>query len=209
MELFTNFSLSCGNCGAPLGEGHGNKYHCVYCGYDSYITNPKMQDSLVFANSVRESAQFDMASSLYRKILDRHNGEDVSDVYWNLFLCEQNVIFETDEKGDRFPSFYRIISDSAEDSPYYEKAVSCAKKFGADWKVSFYESMKEKIVRAKDLYRRIKESERPYDIFVCFKKSDNNGSTTPDTQIGMDIYNEFSRDYRVFFSERSLFTVPG
>ena len=70
-----------------------------------------------------------------------------------------------------------------------------AEKFG---------ELASKMQQVKHLYERINESSKPYDIFICFKKTASEGGDTPDTGLATDIYNNFAKDYNIFFSERSL-----
>ena len=47
--------------------------------------------------------------------------------------------------------------------------------------------------------------EEPYDIFISYKETDENGSRTLDSVIAQDIYTELTdKGYRVFFSRISL-----
>lgn len=203
MSIFTSV-IKCGICGEPL-SGAGNPYTCAVCGNVSYTSNPMLEDELRTANAMRECTRFDEAMLVYKQIVKKYKTDDLSEVYWNLLLCEQRVMFETDEKGERFPSFYAIVSDDVEDSPYYTCALSAAEKHAPE-RVAIFTEMAEKMARAKQLYARIRESEKPYDVFICFKKSklDGSGEETPDTDLAEDLYNQFAKDYRIFFSERTL-----
>lgn len=203
MSIFTSV-IKCGICGEPL-SGAGNPYTCAVCGNVSYTSNPMLEDELRTANAMRECTRFDEAMLVYKQIVKKYKSDDLSEVYWNLLLCEQRVMFETDEKGERFPSFYAIVSDDVEDSPYYTCALSAAEKHAPE-RVAIFTEMAEKMARAKQLYARIRESEKPYDVFICFKKSklDGSGEETPDTDLAEDLYNQFAKDYRIFFSERTL-----
>lgn len=203
MSIFTSV-IKCGICGEPL-SGAGNPYTCAVCGNVSYTSNPMLEDELRTANAMRECTRFDEAMLVYKQIVKKYKTDDLSEVYWNLLLCEQRVMFETDEKGERFPSFYAIVSDDVEDSPYYTCALSAAGKHAPE-RVAIFTEMAEKMARAKQLYARIRESEKPYDVFICFKKSklDGSGEETPDTDLAEDLYNQFAKDYRIFFSERTL-----
>ena len=203
MDITTTV-IRCGVCGAAL-SGSGNTYTCEYCGNVSHRGNPALEDELATANALRECSRFDEAQAMYKQIVKKYKEHDLSEVYWNLLLCEQRVMFETNERGEHFPSFYAIVSDDVTDSPYYECALSQAMKHAPD-RIAIFEKMAEKMASAKQLYARIRESEKPFDVFVCFKKSkmDGSGAQTPDTELANDLYNEFCKSYKVFFSERTL-----
>jgi hypothetical protein len=47
--------------------------------------------------------------------------------------------------------------------------------------------------------------EAPYDIFICYKETDDNGNRTPDSLLSQDIYEALThKGYRVFFSRITL-----
>ena len=99
--------IKCTVCGGQLTE-QGNVRRCRFCNTEFEIRNRQMEDELQEANAFRECARFADAEYRYGQILKRYPNEDLSEVYWNLLLCEHKVMFETDEKGERFPSFYAI-----------------------------------------------------------------------------------------------------
>jgi alpha-tubulin suppressor-like RCC1 family protein len=51
----------------------------------------------------------------------------------------------------------------------------------------------------------ISGKEEPYDIFICYKETDENGQRTLDSVLAQDIYDALTeKDYRVFFSRITL-----
>ena len=47
--------------------------------------------------------------------------------------------------------------------------------------------------------------ERPYDIFICYKETDEKGERTVDSVIAQDVYDALTeKGYRVFFSRITL-----
>ena len=204
MSIFTSV-IKCGICGEPL-SGAGNPYTCAVCGNVSYTSNPMLEDELRTANAMRECTRFDEAMLVYKQIVKKYKTDDLSEVYWNLLLCEQRVMFETDEKGERFPSFYAITDDEIEDSLYYLGAIGSAEKHAPE-RVEIFKGLAEKMIRAKQLYARISETSKPYDLFICFKKSAFEGGDTKDCALAIDLYNHLAKDYNIFFSERSLKNV--
>ncbi|MBQ7308080.1 MAG: toll/interleukin-1 receptor domain-containing protein [Clostridia bacterium] len=158
---------------------------------------------LRLANIERNQTNFDKAKSIYTKIIEANPNEDLTDVYWGLFLCEQRVLFEEDGKGEKFPSFYRLNQDkSIKESLSLEKALSYASN-NKD-KLEVFNVLAEKIEEARKMYLDIQRTTKPFDIFICFKNTDNNGNHTKDRQLAMEIYNEFSDKYNIFFSEKTL-----
>ena len=51
----------------------------------------------------------------------------------------------------------------------------------------------------------VSSKEEPYDIFICYKETDDNGDRTVDSTIAQDVYDALTqKGYRVFFSRISL-----
>ena len=62
-----------------------------------------------------------------------------------------------------------------------------------------YQSEAETIDKIQKSIIAISQKEAPYDIFICYKESDENGSRTRDSFVAEDIYNELTqKNYKVF-----------
>ena len=203
MSVTPGVQLRCRICGESDFITEGNEKKCRYCGATYVVYDPGLEAELRMADSFRESAQFDVAAGLYHRIIQTYNGHNLSDAYWGLFLCEQRVMFETDTNGKRFPSFYAMTAEAADCAQSLSKAVEHAAQHDPA-RAELLRDLGEKVCSAKELYRRIYGSSKPYDLFICFKKSDFNGNTTADTELATDLYNHLAKDYNIFFSERSL-----
>lgn len=198
-------NIFCTCCGSNNLELINGFFKCKNCGgiFSESLQGSKFFVDLIQADNERQSTQFEKAKAMYQKIIETHTNEDLTDAYWGLFLCEHNVIFEENGKGEKFPSFYRINSNRVEDTVSYNKALGYAIKHNKA-KVEVYSGLGEKIEYARQMYMDIASKTKPFDIFICFKNTDNDGNYTPDRQLAMDIYNEFSNKYKIFFSEKSL-----
>ncbi|MBQ7307429.1 MAG: toll/interleukin-1 receptor domain-containing protein [Clostridia bacterium] len=206
MEDLKLEKFSCPNCQSNDFKIIDNIVCCNYClsKFTKKQINSQMFVDLRLANIERNQANFDKAKTIYLNIIKNNANEDLTDVYWGLFLCEQRVLFEEDGKGEKFPSFYRLNQDnSIEDSSYFGKVLSYALKHNKE-KLEVFNNLAEKIENARKIYLDIKNTTKPFDIFICFKNTDNNGNYTNDRQLAMDIYNEFSDKYNIFFSEKTL-----
>ena len=205
MENNETMLMRCTNCGSTNLTFENNIYTCNSCGskFEKKQFDSKMFVDLRLADNYRQSTHFDDAKKLYKQIIENYPEDNLTDVYWGLFLCEQNVVFEEDGKGDRFPSFYRINSQSVEDTPSFLKAISYASKHEPE-KVQVFNDLGDKIEYARKMYLDISTTTNPFEVFICFKNTDENGNHTSDRQLAMDIYNEFSGKYNIFFSEKTL-----
>ncbi|MBQ8357041.1 MAG: leucine-rich repeat protein [Clostridia bacterium] len=199
MQLTT---VVCPICGALLPD-EGVKRVCRYCKTVHVVGDPQLEHDFAQANVFRESTRFREAEGMYRNIIKSYPDGDLSDAYWNLFLCKQRVMFETDEKGERFPSFYAVTPEEIVNSPDCIKAVEYAERYDPE-KAERFREMIGRLEQAKRLYRLIDRTTRPYDVFICFKKTSFAGGVTRDHDLAYDLYNHFASRYRVFFSEKSL-----
>lgn len=203
--------MICPNCGGDLIKVDGDMYRCENCHVYHKIDNRNLHHDLLDVAAIRESLNFKLAEQKCRKLLQEYASADLTDVYWNLLLCEQRVVFETDQKGAQFPSFYDIVPTDIESSENYKKCNEYLNRFNSQNAYN-YEELVDKMVSAKRKYRRIRESSKPFDIFICFKKSrseSEGGGETRDYKIAYQLYNVFCKSYNVFFSEETLFNIGG
>lgn len=196
----------CQTCGSNEYLAADDSYVCEYCGskYTRKQLDSKLFVEIANAHAFRQVADFGKAAELYRRIIRKYPDEDLSDAFWGLFLCEQSVLFEVDGSKKRFPSFYSMNDIPAEESSAYSKALELAAAVDVS-KYNIYRSQMKLIADAKNLYRSIERTTKPYEVFICFKKTaSDNKSVTEDYKLATDIYNELGGKYRIFFSEKSL-----
>ena len=79
MSTMPGVQLKCKICGDVKFKREGNREVCEYCGATYVLSDPGMEAELRTAESFREGAQFEMAESLYRKVVDRYAEYDLSD----------------------------------------------------------------------------------------------------------------------------------
>lgn len=117
MQLF-----QCTTCGGTL-ERKDNQYVCPYCSnvYAAETFQSPESAELSQAFNLRQAASFDAAAKIYEKIIKNYPDADLSEALWGLFLCEQQVLFEEDGQGVKFPSFYGISDVRVQDSVYLKK----------------------------------------------------------------------------------------
>ncbi len=206
-------NFECTICGGKLIADGTDRYRCQSCGKEYLMTETEREEVshslalLQMANVERESANFAKAENLYRNIVkDNLDEKWLADAYWGLFLCEQHCMFETDENGNQFPSFYDISPVAIDASEALANAISSALSQGDSKKANIFKELSVIMKQSKVNYQRIKQTEEPYDIFICFKKSkmDGSGANTAEYRLAYQLYNQLCREYRVFFSEESL-----
>ncbi len=196
--------LKCKMCGANLNIEEGATVAvCEYC--DTQQTVPVANDEKKMtlfsrANRLRAACEFDKAASVYENIVSDFPEE--AEAYWGLVLCKFGIEYVDDPAtGKKIPTCHRSSFDSIMDDPDFEQTMENA------------DAVARKVYREEAKYidgvqkgiLEISGREEPYDIFICYKETDDNGSRTVDSVIAQDIYDMLTANkYRVFFARVTL-----
>lgn len=209
-------ALICTQCGSHKLKNIGeNRYLCDSCGTttDYNLYNDDTGLKLNIAMTTRQTAKFEEARVLYEQIKSSLNPEQsVPELYFGLFACDYKVLFELDNRtGNRVPIFYSSSESNVFDNPHLKKALVQAKDISFS-KFQEYNELANKVETARMLYQKLAKLVTPFDIFICFKKTDLDGiSDTRDYSTAMSLYlnlvNKFPK-YRIFFSEKTLAEIP-
>jgi len=152
------------------------------------------------ANNLRLNNEFDKASGVYETILEIEN--DQIEAHWGLILCKYGVEYVDDPKTkNKIPTCHRTIDTSIlTDSDFkYIRDNSYGES------LNLYEKEAREINNIQKRILEISSKESPYDIFICYKETDNNGKRTKDSVLAEEIYNELVKEnYKVFFSKITL-----
>ena len=196
--------FKCKMCGGTIDFQPGDTVGvCEYCGTKQ--TLPKIDDERKAnlyerANHFRRANDFDRAMAIYEQILD----EDISDAeaYWSLVLCRYGIEYVEDPTTHkRVPTVNRVQYTSIFADEDYKAALSHADIY----QQVIYEEEAKAIDEIQKGILAISEKEEPFDIFICYKETDNNGRRTEDSVLAYDIYKELTKEgYKVFFSRVTL-----
>jgi hypothetical protein len=197
--------LKCKICGGDLEVRAGMTVGtCGSCG--SLVTLPLLDDDKRTnlynrASQLRRAHEYDRAAALYENIL----AEDASDAeaYWSLVLCRFGVEYVEDPHSHKMvPTCNRTQTTPIRADEDYRQAVE-----HAEGEARFlYEEEARKIDAIQQGILAISSRETtPFDIFICYKETDDRGHRTEDSILAQDIYDELtSKGYRVFFSRVTL-----
>ena len=96
---------------------------------------------------------------------------------------------------------YYTIRDFIQDVENFDKACEYA---GVEARALYREEAKQIEEIRKDIIA-VSNNEAPYDIFICYKETAENGDRTLDSVLAQDIYDALTdKGYRVFFSRITL-----
>ncbi len=195
--------FKCKMCGGTLEINNETVAVCQYCG--TRQTLPKLDDERKAnlydrANHFRRNNEFDKAMGIYEQILNEDSSD--AEAYWSLVLCRYGIEYVEDPASHkRVPTVNRAQFTSVFDDEDYKSALQYAD--GAQ--KSIYEQEAAAINEIQKGILAISQQEEPFDVFICYKESDNNGRRTPDSVLATELYHELTREgFKVFFSRITL-----
>ena len=199
----------CKMCGGSLDvESSESVAVCEYCGAKQ--TLPRVEEERLVrlhdrANSLRLDKEFDKATNIYENII-AETPED-SEAYWGLVLCKYGIEYVDDPRTHRrIPTVNRANSSPVLSDRDFKSAIEYADSFQQ-------EVLNQQAQEIDSVLRGIlsisAKAER-YDIFICYKETDDGGERTEDSVYAQSIYNALIKEgYKVFFSRITLENVLG
>lgn len=196
--------FKCKMCGGAL-EINNNETiaTCEYCGTQQ--TLPKLEDDRRAnlydrANHFRRNNEFDKAMGIYENILNEDNTD--AEAYWSLVLCRYGIEYVEDPSSHkRLPTVNRAQFTSIFDDDNYKSAL----QYADGYQRSIYEEEAKAINEIQKGILAISQKEEPFDVFICYKETDNNGRRTPDSVLANDLYHQLTQEgFKVFFARITL-----
>ncbi len=195
--------LKCPVCGGELDVNADLSLGvCKFC--DSIITIPKELDRKgnLYNRAIflRQNNEFDKALAIYEEILKEDNSD--ADAHWGLVLSKFGIEYVLDPKTqERIPTCHRTQKQSILSDPDYLAAIE-----NSDIEVQrVIENEAKRINEIQTKILEISEKEEPYDIFICYKETDETGNRTEDSTLAQELYYELKKKgYRIFFARKSL-----
>ena len=197
-------TLKCKMCGGELSFEEGMTVcECEYCGSKQTITaidDEKILKLYDRANRFRMANEFDKAANVYESIIAEHDSE--ADAYWGLLLCKYGIEYVDDPAtGDKIPTCHRVSFESIMEDADFENVMDNSDSLSR----TVYRDQAKQIEEIRKGIIEVSGKEQPYDIFICYKETNENGDRTVDSVIAQDVYEVLTdKGYRVFFSRITL-----
>lgn len=175
---------------------------CKYCG--SIFTIPKEIEKKgnLFnrANYLRQTCNFDKAIGVYESIL-ADNCED-ADALWGLVLCRYGIEFVEDpQTHSRIPTCHRASRTSILLDPDFKSAL----RYADEEKRNVYYENAQRIDQIQKAILSMSDTQEKYDVFICYKETDDSGERTVDSVLAQELYNELTKmKIKTFFARKTL-----
>ena len=196
--------IKCKMCGGDIEISADKTFGtCEYCG--STMTLPKTDDGQRLSlfnrgTHLRRNGEFDKAAAIYERLIGENDAD--AEAHWNLLLCRYGIEYVQDPaSGERIPTCHRASFDSILNDVDYQAAL----KYSDGVARSLYEKEAQRIASLQKDILAISQKETPFDVFICYKESDENGKRTKDSALAQDIYYQLTdAGYKVFFARITL-----
>ena len=196
--------FKCKMCGGTIEFNPGDTVGvCDSCGTKQ--TLPRLDDDRKAnlydrANHFRRNNDFDKAAGIYEQILNEDSND--AEAYWSLVLCRYGIEYVEDPQSHkRIPTVNRAQFTSIFDDDNYKSALHYADAAQRE----IYEEEAKAINEIQKGILAISQKEEPFDVFICYKETDNSGRRTQDSVLANDLYHQLTQEgFKVFFSRITL-----
>lgn len=197
--------IKCKMCGGDIQFNPGDTNgQCDHCGCTT--TFPKLPDEQrtnLFnrANHFRRQCEFDKAMAAYEHILEEDDTD--AEAHWGIVLSKFGIEYVEDPvTHERIPTCHRAQVISILSDEDYQNAL----KYAPDtYSREIYEKEAKRIAEIQKGILAISSKEKPYDVFICYKETDDSGNRTKDSTLAQEIYYQLTNEgYKVFFSRITL-----
>ncbi|MBR3276684.1 MAG: toll/interleukin-1 receptor domain-containing protein [Eubacterium sp.] len=196
--------LKCKMCGGRLMFTDGESIaRCEFCGSLQtvpVIGSERKQKLYDRADKLRFNCDFDKAASVFENIVNEF--PDDAESYWGLLLCRYGIEYVDDPvSGKKIPTCHRASFDSILEDPDFDMIMENADLDAR----ALYRTEAKQIEELRKSILEVSGREEPYDIFICYRETDEDGERTLDSVLAQEVYEALrGKGYRVFFSRISL-----
>lgn len=196
--------LKCKMCGGDIELSADKTFGtCEFCG--STMTFPKVDDEQRAAafnrgNHFRRTGEFDKALAVYERIVQED--ENDAEAHWCCALCRFGIEYVEDPNTlEYLPTCHRASFDSFLEDVDYLAALEHSDGITRRQ----YQKDAAKIAEVQRGILATSQNEEPFDVFLCYKETEDDGSRTRDSLYAQDIYYQLTEQgRRVFFSRITL-----
>ena len=197
-------TYKCKICGGSLTVTSKSRIAvCDYCGSKQIL--PLFSDEsaqLLYdrGNGYLQQNEYDKAETIFNQLLALCPEDP--EIYWDLVLCKYGVTFVQDPKTGKYvPTCNRTHYESILNDKNYQKVI----QYADDEQTAYYRETAETINNIQKGILSVSKKEKPFDIFISYKETDNKGNRTKDSIAAQKLYEKLTDSgYKVFFSRITL-----
>ena len=196
--------IKCKMCGGDLAIEPGSTVaECEYCGSQQTVPTADNEKKLTLfarANRLRFNCEFDKAAGVYESIVAEFPEE--AEAYWGLVLCKYGIEYVDDPAtAKKIPTCHRSSFESIMEDRDFEQTLESSDSVAR----RVYREEAKQIEELRKGIIEVSSNEPPYDVFICYKETDENGNRTLDSVLSQDIYDALrEKGYRTFFARVTL-----
>lgn len=196
--------FKCKMCGGTLEiTEESTVYECEYCGSRQTVPTADDEKKMTLfnrANRLRAACEFDKAAGVYESIAAEFPEE--AEAFWGIILCRYGIEYVDDPAtAKKVPTCHRSSFDSIFDDADFDMVLENSDPVSR----GVYREEAKAIEKLRTSIIEVSAKEEPYDIFICYKETDELGQRTLDSVIAQDVYDTLTaKGYKVFFSRISL-----
>ena len=196
--------FKCKMCGGELNLiKDTNVCECEYCGTTQTVPSAddeKKMNLFNRANRLRFANEFDKAAGVFESIVAEFPEE--AEAYWGLVLCKYGIEYVDDSAtAKKIPTCHRTSYDRIFEDDDFQMALEYADPIAN----RVYREEAKEIDRLQKAILEVADKEEPFDIFICYKETAEDGQRTKDSVMAQDIYDALTaKGYKVFFSRITL-----
>ncbi len=174
--------IKCRMCGGDIEFKAGDTYGtCAFCGSVSTVPATDEEGRLNLynrANHFRRQGEFDKALTAYERLLEQDDAD--AEAHWGAAISRYGIEYVEDPATKRrVPTCHRLQLTSILADEDYKAAV----KYAPDARSRrLYEEQAAEIAEIQRKILAVSQNEKPYDVFICYKETDERGRRTHDSQ---------------------------
>ncbi|MCI6013792.1 MAG: toll/interleukin-1 receptor domain-containing protein, partial [Coprobacillus sp.] len=201
MENIKQNQDRCPICGSPhFIKIDSNEYQCENCGFLKVHNEELSEEKILVINaySILRQGNYVDAEEAFDDILNKYKNN--YEALWGKICSHHGIVF-VEDNNKIYPTFHDIVDINFLEEEGFKRFLSiCPEKLK-----EVYINLAKRIEDLRDKYYKQVLKEKPYDIFISFKASDEKGNNTKDYIEATNLHSFLvEKGYKVFFSPVSL-----
>ena len=202
--------ILCPNCGSEEKVDQNQEtFKCSHCfrtlpvRESKTIQDSSLQRRLDDAITKRNGCDFEEAGLILEDLESEY--PDVADIYYQLLLTDYGVSFVSENNSvTEKPVISAVQKESIFSNEHYRKLESLLTNFPN--RLKNYKDRLEEIDKIREEAIKTMKDIEPFEVFICYKRTTEDGSLTWDSKTADKLYRKFTDwGLNVFYAEETLY----